>query len=44
MKILKQLLADESALLSANALQAVKGGWNDDDSGTPPILEEDPPN
>lgn len=42
MKILKQLLADESALLSANALQAVKGGDNGSIGG-PPLLEVDPP-
>jgi len=42
MKFLKQLLADESALLSAKALQAVTGG-NNGTSGGPPLLEEDPP-
>lgn len=43
MDILKQLLADKSALLSANALQAVKGGDNGGHTIGPPILEDDPP-
>ena len=42
MEILKQLLADKGALLSASALQTVKGG-NHGDNGGPPVLDEDPP-